>query len=84
MPHIESANAASEIGLEWTLAALWAEVLRLDRVGMRDNFFDLGGSSILIQTLRVKLEALIGRKVPITDLYEFPTVSALAAHLASS
>ncbi|PTL74997.1 non-ribosomal peptide synthetase [Vitiosangium sp. GDMCC 1.1324] len=73
---------APEDGVEQSLAAIWAEVLRLDRVGAGDNFFDLGGNSLLLQAVHVRVEALVGRKVPMVELFQFPTVRALATHLA--
>ncbi len=70
-------------GLEQSLATIWAQVLRLDRVGANDNFFDLGGTSLLLQAVHVKVEALVGRGVPLVDLLRHPTVQALATHLSS-
>ncbi|QSQ25383.1 amino acid adenylation domain-containing protein [Pyxidicoccus parkwayensis] len=70
-------------GLEQSLAALWADVLRLERVGANDNFFDVGGTSLLLQTLHMKVEALVGRRVPLLDLLRHATVRAQAASLAS-
>ncbi|WP_375773015.1 amino acid adenylation domain-containing protein [Archangium gephyra] len=76
--------AAPASGLEQSLAALWAEALRLDRVGADDNFFDLGGNSLLLQVVHLKVEALVGRKVPMVELFQFSTVRTLAAQLAGS
>ncbi|HEX5753854.1 MAG TPA: amino acid adenylation domain-containing protein [Archangium sp.] len=73
---------APEAGLEQSLAAIWAEVLRLDRVGADDNFFDLGGNSLLLQAVHVKAEAWVGHRFPLVELFQFPTVRALAARLA--
>ncbi|WNG46585.1 amino acid adenylation domain-containing protein [Archangium minus] len=73
-----------ESGLEQSLAAIWAEVLRLDRVGAGDNFFDLGGNSLLLQAVHVKVEALVGREVPMVELFQFSTVRALAAYLSGA
>ena len=76
---------APRAGLEAELAAIWAEVLRLPhvgRVGATDSFFDLGGNSLLLQIVHTRIEALLGRPVPLVALFEFPTVGALAAHLS--
>jgi acyl carrier protein len=75
------AYVAPEPGVEQSLAAIWSEVLGLDRVGADDNFFDLGGSSLLLQAVHVRLEALVERKVPMVELFQFPTVRTLAAQL---
>ncbi|MBM7171736.1 non-ribosomal peptide synthase/polyketide synthase [Streptomyces sp. G44] len=70
-------HVAPRTPTERTLAAIWAEVLREDRVGVDDNFFELGGDSILsIQVVaRARQEGL-----PLTsrDLYQHQTVAALA------
>jgi acyl-coenzyme A synthetase/AMP-(fatty) acid ligase/acyl carrier protein len=76
---------APRAGLEAELAAIWAEVLRLGgvgRVGTSDNFFDLGGNSLLLQIVHTRIETRLGRKVPLVELFEFSTIGALAAHLA--
>ncbi|HKG94775.1 MAG TPA: amino acid adenylation domain-containing protein [Gemmatimonadaceae bacterium] len=67
--------------LEQQIAAIWQEVLHAPQVGMQDNFFDLGGHSMLVVKVSVKLKAALGRNVAITDLFRFPTVRSLAAHL---
>ncbi|MCI0651557.1 MAG: LLM class flavin-dependent oxidoreductase [Planctomycetes bacterium] len=72
---------ASEI--ERTLAGIWQEVLGLAEVGVRDNFFDLGGHSLLTIRVQGRIEERLGRRLPITDLFRFPTVRSLAQHLAA-
>ncbi|WP_052519231.1 amino acid adenylation domain-containing protein [Archangium violaceum] len=74
--------AAPESGLERSLAAIWAEVLGLERVGVDDNFFDLGGNSLLLQSVHAKVEAVVGRALPMVELFQFSTVRTLAAQLA--
>ncbi len=67
--------------LEARIVEVWKDVLKLPKVGVRDNFFDLGGHSLLaIQLLRALKERL-DRDLAITDVFRFPTVQALAAHL---
>jgi amino acid adenylation domain-containing protein len=67
--------------LEATLAGIWAEVLGRDRVGVKENFFDLGGHSLLLVKVQARLGEALDRKIPIVDLFRFSTVAALAAHL---
>ncbi|HEX6042688.1 non-ribosomal peptide synthase/polyketide synthase, partial [Longimicrobium sp.] len=67
--------------IEATLAAAWAEVLGVERVGRDDGFFDLGGHSLLLVRLQASLRERLGREIPILDLFRFPTVAALAGHL---
>jgi len=66
---------------ERLVAALWAEVLGRDRVGIDESFFDLGGHSLLLARVQVLLAERLDRQVPLLKLIEFPTVGALAAWL---
>ena len=65
---------------EWErrLSQVWAAALRLPRVGRRDNFFDLGGSSILAAEVHEELRRRFACELPITALFEHPTIEALA------
>jgi amino acid adenylation domain-containing protein len=75
-------QVTSATPLEQTLIALWKEVLKVDHVGLNDNFFDLGGHSLLVARVHAKLRTLLDRNISIVELYQYPTISALAAHLA--
>ncbi|MCC6456163.1 MAG: amino acid adenylation domain-containing protein [Caldilineaceae bacterium] len=68
--------------VEETIASVWQEVLAVERVGLYDNFFDLGGHSLLIIQVHGKLQQQLGREIQLTDLFQFPTVASLSAHLA--
>jgi thioesterase domain-containing protein len=68
--------------IEQTLAALWEELLGLQQVSRHDNFFALGGNSLLLVTLRSRLETALGRAVALKSLAEAASVSELAARLA--
>jgi acyl carrier protein len=76
----ERVAPASE--LETTLAAVWCEVLEVDEVGVEDNFFDLGGHSLLLVRLHGRLQQELGRELPLVDLFSYPTIRSLAEHLA--
>ena len=67
--------------LETRLAALWQELLGVDEVGAEDNFFDLGGHSLLLIRMQARLSKEMGREVPVVELFQRPTVRALAALL---
>lgn len=69
--------------LEKTIADLWADLLQLDRVGVDDNFFELGGNSLLAQKTVAALKRQHGLSLPITKLYQFPTVAGVAKQLAA-
>lgn len=65
---------------EKTLVEIWKSVLVRDSVGIDDNFFDLGGTSLLAQKLVTKLSAQ-SLHVPVTKLYSSPTIAGIAAYL---
>jgi amino acid adenylation domain-containing protein len=70
--------------LERTVAGMWQELLGVKKVGLHDNFFEMGGHSLLLVQLHYRLQAALSREVPITTLFQYPTVSALTKHLSDS
>ena len=71
-----------DAGLAGTIAAIWCQVLAVPQVGHDDNFFDAGGTSLLLIRVQARLAEALGRPVPVVDLFRFPTVRSLAQHLA--
>jgi amino acid adenylation domain-containing protein len=69
-------------GVEETIAALWRDLLKLDRVGVHDNFFSLGGHSLLATRVAAALRDAFGVEVPLRTLFEKPTVASLALAVA--
>jgi acyl carrier protein len=67
--------------LEEAIAAIWAEVLNVKRVGMDDRFFDLGGHSLLTVQVHRRLRGVLERELSLTDLFRFPTVRSLVTFL---
>jgi len=72
----------AETEMEERVAAVWAEVLGLEEVGVEDNFFDLGGHSLLLVKLQARLAAAVGGEVRVVELFQYPTVRALAGRLS--
>jgi amino acid adenylation domain-containing protein len=66
---------------ETAIAEIWAELLGLERVGRLDNFFDLGGHSLLAIRVLAEMNRSFDRKLPLTTVYNAPTVAALASLL---
>ncbi|WP_458371446.1 non-ribosomal peptide synthetase [Pseudomonas lactis] len=67
--------------LETTLAAIWAEVLKVERVGVQDNFFELGGHSLLATQIASRVQKTLQRDVPLRAMFECSTVAELAGYI---
>ncbi|AKT41227.1 non-ribosomal peptide synthetase [Chondromyces crocatus] len=72
---------APQDALEREIASIWKEVLQIPEVGSDDNFFDLGGHSLLLMIVLNKLQESRSETLDIVELFEHPTVRALAQHL---
>ncbi|GCE14616.1 non-ribosomal peptide synthetase [Tengunoibacter tsumagoiensis] len=69
--------------LEQAVARAWQEILHIEHVGVQDNFFDLGGHSLLLIQVQQKLkDVFTTRKVTLLELFQYPTISALVDALA--
>jgi acyl carrier protein len=70
--------------VERLIAETWQDLLALERVSTHDNFFDIGANSLLMVQAHSALRQRLGRPLSLVDLFRFPTVQALAAHLNQS
>jgi acyl carrier protein len=77
-PNLSNPYIAAATESEKRVAAVWQEVLGVDRVGVQDNFFELGGSSLLGLQVVHRLRKQFKRSIPLTVVYEGPTVRTLA------
>ena len=89
LPAPEGLTAQSEVvyvpprnELEQSIANVWREVLHVERVGMNDNFFDLGGHSIRMIEATSKLRLVLGRELNVVSMFQYPTVSRMAEFLS--
>jgi amino acid adenylation domain-containing protein len=67
--------------LERAIAAVWQDVLQVDRVARHDNFFDMGGHSLLMVQVHSRLQQALNKELSMIELFKFPTVNSLAQHL---
>ncbi|HEX2201856.1 MAG TPA: amino acid adenylation domain-containing protein [Longimicrobium sp.] len=67
---------------ERAIAGIWREALGVEEVGVDDNFFDLGGHSLLLVRVHGRIREALGADVTVVELFQHPTVGALAARLA--
>ncbi len=82
-PDLATAYEGPRDDLERTIAAAWSRMLGIEQVGVHDNFFDLGGHSLLLAELRGALQDALKRPVTLVELFQYPTVRALAEHLGA-
>src|SRR5207245_1835322 len=85
-PHTTAADeSADEEGpateLEHAVAAIWHEVLGVERVGALDNFFELGGHSLMATRVLTRVQAQLGVDLPVRAIFEGPTVRELAERI---
>ncbi|HEX8708754.1 MAG TPA: amino acid adenylation domain-containing protein [Pyrinomonadaceae bacterium] len=80
-PVLEDAFVEPRGEMEQRIARVWETVLGIERVGVHDNFFDLGGHSLQMIRVQDKLREELERKLSIVELFQYPTVGALARHL---
>jgi amino acid adenylation domain-containing protein len=64
--------------IEETIAAIWSRVLRRERIGIHDNFFDAGGHSLLITRVNAQLFEEFGIEIPLRELFDYPTIAELS------
>jgi amino acid adenylation domain-containing protein len=82
-PELEAAFVAPRTPAEERLAAIYAEVLCLERVGISDHFFDLGGHSLLATQVASRVRQAFEIELPLRSLFETPTVAGLAENIES-
>ena len=69
---------------EQVIAGIWKEVLEISRLGLDDNFFDIGGNSMLLIECHSKIQAALSADIPVIEMFNNPTVRMLARHLQAS
>jgi natural product biosynthesis luciferase-like monooxygenase protein len=69
--------------LERVLGEVWQQLLGLAQVSTQDNLFDLGANSLLMVQANGRLKAALGRELSLVEMFRFPSIATLAAHLAA-
>ena len=75
------AHQAPNSEIEREIAAIWQEALHLEKVGIDDNFFDLGGHSLLLLEVNQKLRKSLQRDLSVVEMFQHPTVKSLAKYI---
>ncbi|MFL6966766.1 non-ribosomal peptide synthase/polyketide synthase [Pseudomonas alvandae] len=76
---VQQAYVAPRSEAEQQVAAIWQDVLKLERVGLEDNFFELGGHSLLVTQVVSRIRRVLGIEVPLRSLFEHSTLQAFVA-----
>jgi amino acid adenylation domain-containing protein len=91
LPKVEGTKSrAAESGvaprteIERYIAEVWREFLQIDKVSVEDNFFDLGGHSLMIVLICTRLASRFNERIKLVDLFSYPTIAALAKYLERS
>lgn len=81
--HTEPVNGGAPVkqGIEATISSVWCRVLGVEQITSNDNFFDLGGDSILLVQVHAELQAILNRTFSITDLFQYSSVRSLSNYL---
>ena len=82
-PLLEESYVALRTPVEELLAQIWADLLKVEKVGLHDNFFDLGGHSLLATQLISRVRDTFRLEFALRSLFEAPTVARLAKHIES-
>jgi len=78
---LETAFLAPETEIEHKIARILQDVLHVNQIGVYDNFFDLGGNSLLLVQVQEKLVETLNQDIPVLTLFQYPTISALLHYL---
>ncbi len=83
-PNIETKFIEPQTEIQREIIDIWKEVLGIEKIGINDNFFDIGGNSLNLIRLNNKLNTYFKKELPITTIFQFPTVRGLALSLTDN
>ncbi len=81
-PELEAGYVRPRNEIERVIAEVWQKVLGIERVGVHDNFFDLGGHSLMLAKIHSQMQEVLNRELPMIEMFKYPTISALADYLS--
>lgn len=77
-PQLEATYVKPQTDLEKSIATVWQKALKVEKCGIHDNFFDLGGNSLLMIQVHTQLSQIFPGNFSILELFRYPTISSLA------
>jgi amino acid adenylation domain-containing protein len=78
---LQTAYEAPTSELERAIAKIWLEILQIEKVGINDNFFDVGGNSLLMVQVNHKLREILQCEITIVEMFQHPTIKFLAKYI---
>jgi amino acid adenylation domain-containing protein len=84
IPRSTVAHQAPSLEIEREIAAIWQEALHLEKVGIDDNFFDLGGHSLLLLEVNQKLRKSLQRDLSVVEMFQYPTIASLVRYITQN
>ncbi|MBE7384654.1 MAG: amino acid adenylation domain-containing protein [Leptolyngbya sp. SIO1E4] len=81
-PQLAETYVLPQTETERIIAAVWQEILQLEKVGINDNFFNVGGHSLLLVKIQARLNDIFEQELSIVEFFKYPTVRSLAKHLS--
>ena len=83
-PELDAAYVMPQTEAERAIAAIWRTVLNVEKIGIHDNFFDLGGHSLLLVQVHYQLFERFSSEISLIELFKLPTISALAEYFSDT
>jgi acyl carrier protein len=83
-PDLEATYVMPKTEIEKTIAQIWQKALNLEKIGINDNFFDLGGHSLLMVKVHSQLRTAFSSDIPLVEMFRYPTIHALADYFSQS
>jgi acyl carrier protein len=80
-PELETPYLAPQTAAERTIAAIWQEALGIERVGIHDNFFEVGGTSILLVQVNSRLRESFKTNIPMVEMFRHSSISSMVKYL---
>ena len=81
VPHWREAFIAPRTPAEKSLASIWTKLLGINRIGINDNYFELGGDSLLATQLVSQVRSVFEVELPLVELFRHPTLAEMAASI---
>ncbi|WP_392481078.1 amino acid adenylation domain-containing protein [Nostoc sp. C110] len=80
-PELAANYEPPQTEVEQSIADIWQQILHVEKVGIHDNFFDIGGHSLLLVQAHAKLREIFLSNISVINLFEYPTINSLAKYL---